>query len=470
MTKDDLKKLVTLLKSAEQDMAKLEGGAAPVDEVMESVTEKIDEFHEKVSELGIGGLKKVGNRMAQFAARTNDDAEQLTTLAFALTTLRSGLQEGNSESIRSAIIETMEVLGAEPLEVSMPPKKDKGVKKPVNKALVERISTKKEAPPAPEPVAQPQPEPPPPPPPPVPPKVSPMLNSIGAKVIASPDTPEGSLRIELPAQTIEKISYLFSPFDPQDNISEELASKDDHVKNVLKDIKDFMASFAEGNLDRAQEVLQDLSGMQGGGELFDEIGRLARELHELLSGLTQMISTELQELVEDVFPDTGNRLEHIIQLTEEASNTTIDQAELIQNRIASDKERLTKLGDQLNLLKPIGTVASGRMDTIADLLEEMDGSLDANHGSLETIMTSQGYQDLTGQIVLKIIKFHKDLESRLISMVQSFGLRMASRTKKKELQEAAQGDKELYGPAHEKVTGAVKSQDEVDALLAQFGF
>lgn len=465
MTKDDLKKLVALLKTAEQEMGSLEGGVGPVDEVLESVRAKVQEFYTTVSELGVGGLKKVGRRLVQFAETATSDAEQLTTLTFALSSLRGGLQEGNSESIRSAMVETLEVLGAEPLEMSIPPKKDKPVKKPTTAIMMERITTKKEVPPEPEPPAAEEPEPEPEPPVPMPP----LLNSIGARMISSPDTPEGSLRIELPAATMEKINFLFTPFDPQDNIAEELSARDDHVKNVLKEIKDFMASFAEGNLDRAQEVLQELSGVQGGGELFDEIGRLARELHELLSGLTQMISTELQELVEDVFPDTGNRLEHIIQLTEEASNTTIDQAELIQGRITEDQGRLKTLESQLCMLKPIGTVACGRMSAISDLLREMDGSFESNRGSLETIMTSQGYQDLTGQIVLKIIKFHKDLESRLISMVQSFGVRMASKTKKKELKEA-QGEKELYGPAHEKVEGAVKSQDEVDALLAQFGF
>jgi chemotaxis protein CheZ len=81
---------------------------------------------------------------------------------------------------------------------------------------------------------------------------------------------------------------------------------------------------------------------------------------------------------------------------------------------------------------------------------------------LAIILTSQGYQDLTGQIISKIVSSQKEMEAKLVKLVSYFGGKVR--------REAVKKKDELYGPAHAKSDGAVHSQDEVDALLAEFGF
>ncbi|MCK7514654.1 MAG: protein phosphatase CheZ [Desulfobacterales bacterium] len=98
------------------------------------------------------------------------------------------------------------------------------------------------------------------------------------------------------------------------------------------------------------------------------------------------------------------------------------------------------MGRHLVKLKPVGDVAQHRMDENIALLAEMQESLAQTGRDLETILTSQGYQDLTGQIIQKVVSFQNDLESKLVGLVSTFGIEVIPGKKHKE---------ELYGPAHE---------------------
>lgn len=490
MDKEAAKKLASVLQKAEQLMGTLEGGKAEVKDVIPKVVKLLQQFRAMSQELGLKGLVQTGERMERFTKNPSLGPEDLTTLTFALGFLRGGVQDGSSEGLRSAVIETLELLGVEPLDVSVPfdPDEKPAAKKkaeaswmPGERLSKERSEPKKEEPkPAaskPEPVQD------------VvealetkPVAPEPALNRaaappekeedgidleaiagrLGGKIVLPPAGSNEPVKLEIPPDSLEKVKLLLSPFDPGASLAERLPSPDERLKQVIDSVKEFMASFAEGNLERAQEVLEELSEFQGEGELFTEIGGIARGLHDSISNFASSLDPELKDLVEERIPDSGNRLEHIMKLTEEAANTTLDHAEAIQNRFRNDSEKLDRLKRHLSMLMPIGDAAYGRMDESTLLIREIQASLDRSHEDIATILTSQGYQDLTGQIISKIVNFQKDLEGKLVGLVSSFGAKAVKKKEKKE--------EELYGPAHEKKGGALHSQDEVDAILAQFGF
>ena len=122
---------------------------------------------------------------------------------------------------------------------------------------------------------------------------------------------------------------------------------------------------------------------------------------------------------------------------------------------------MSQISQHLVKLKPVGDVAQHRMDENLALLSEMQESLEQTGKDLDVILTSQGYQDLTGQIIQKVVNFQNDLESKLVGLVSTFGMKVSPSKKYTE---------ELYGPAHDKLEGALHSQDDIDALLASFGF
>jgi chemotaxis protein CheZ len=110
----------------------------------------------------------------------------------------------------------------------------------------------------------------------------------------------------------------------------------------------------------------------------------------------------------------------------------------------------------------MGDSAHQRMNENSRLVRELNTSLEQTEQDLAVILTSQGYQDLTGQIITKIVDSQKELEAKLVNLVSYFGGKVR--------REKAKKKDELYGPAHGKKEEAMHSQDEVDALLAEFGF
>jgi len=487
MDKEESKKLAGILLKAEQLMGTLEGGRAAPAEVLPKVVKLIQQFRATSHELSLKGLVQTAERMEGFAKNPSLSPEDLTTLTFALSFLRGGVADGSSESIRSAIIETLELLGVEPLDVSVPfdadekarPKKkaeaswmpdEHLAKQPKGVKEAEKPKAEEKAQPAekePE-VEVPEPKPGPKPTEPLPEAkeddidLDVIAGRLGGRLILPAEGSGEPVKLEIPPENLEKVKLLLSPFDPGASLAERLPSTDERLKEVIDSVKEFMASFAEGNLERAQEVLEELAQFQGEGELFTEIGGIARGLHDSLSNFANTLNPELKDLVEEKIPDSGNRLEHILKLTEEAANTTLNHAEAIQTRYRTDTERLHRLKLHLAMLMPIGDAACGRMDESALIIRELQNSISDSQKDLGTILTSQGYQDLTGQIIAKIVSFQKDLEGKLVGLVRTFGVKVTRGKEKK--------DDELYGPAHEKKGGALHSQDEVDDILAQFGF
>jgi chemotaxis protein CheZ len=462
MKKSQLKELVEKLAAAEERMAALERGEISTAEAVESVAEILNDFHTTAADRGVKALAQVGLKLEQFVKTPSIGAEQLTTVSFSLGVLRGGLQEGSSEGIRAAMVETLELIGLEPMVMSMPySKPDTRSKKSAETAWkVEAIETppakvegrqaelvREKEPPQTSPVS---------------PRTAGLTGRLGGKILSGEAGPDGSLRVELPAESVEKVEFLLSPFDGDDALTQELVSQDDRVEGILKSVKDFMAFFAEGDMGKAQGILKELAEIQeDGSELFSQIGGMARLLHSSFNNISQTLDPELREILEEKMPDSGNRLEHILQLTEEAANTTLDHVDTIRKRMNQDSERLSRIGQHLVKLKPVGDVAQHRMDENLALLSEMQESLQLTGRDLEVILTSQGYQDLTGQIIQKVVNFQNDLESKLVGLVSTFGMKVSQDKKYKE---------DLYGPAHEKVEGALHSQDDIDALLASFGF
>ena len=487
MDKAESTKIAGLLLKAEQLMGTLEGGRAAPEDVLPKVVKLIQQFRATSHELGSKGLVQVGGHLERFAKNPSLGPEDLTTLTFALGFLRGGVSGGTSEGLRSAMIETLELLGVEPFDVSIPfdadekprakkkaeaswmpnehlakqPKEVKEAEKPKAEDVV-KPAEKVEAVEPPKPVEL---------------KVEPVpvavekeedidldviASRLGGKLIMPAEGSDEPVRLEIPPESMEMVKLLLSPFDPGASLAERLPSADDRLKEVIDSVKEFMASFAEGNLERAQEVLEELAEFQGEGELFTEIGGIARGLHDSLSNFASTLDPELKDFVEEKIPDSGNRLEHILKLTEDAANTTLNHAEFIQGRYRNDQERLVSLKRHLDMLMPIGEGACERMDESALIIRELEESIHSSQKDLGTILTSQGYQDLTGQIIGKIVSFQKDLEGKLVGLVRTFGVKVTKSKDKK--------DSELYGPAHEKKGGALHSQDEVDDILAQFGF
>ncbi len=486
MKKADLQRLVDSVKGAEAVMAALEKGECTTEQAIDKVLTFIGEFHSLASSLGSKGLAQLGKMLHKFASAPSPGAEHLTTLSYALGVMRKGMEDASAEGLRAAMVECLEVLGVEPLEMSIPYSSDSSEKgkagrekswsveaieaeKPQKKPAPPRetpltqsaVGTQKPAPP----VVKPPPEIAPKPLEPLPAVTAPEgqgARQLSAKLIATEGPDENTARIELPKESLEKVEYLLGPFDAENPLTQQLSDGDELLQDILKEVNSFMACLVEGDLEEAQSALETIASVQGDTGLFNEIGSMARNLHTSLRDFAQTLDPELKEMVEDKLPDSEHRLEHILELTESAANTTMDHVEAIRRRMEDDQARLRQLEQHFARLKPMGDSAHQRMNENSRLVRELKGSFEKIEEDLGIILTSQGYQDLTGQIITKIVSSQKEMEAKLVKLVRYFGGKVRRETVKKQ--------DELYGPAHARSDGAVHSQDEVDALLAEFGF
>lgn len=284
----------------------------------------------------------------------------------------------------------------------------------------------------------------------------------GAVTIGSGEDGTPVARIEMPLtpEVLTRLEGLLNPTGKLEDLRLKVSEDDDAMGTVLKAIKDFMQALSDGDVHRAENILATLAENRHPG-LYREIGGIARALHNSLRDFVRTMDPSLREMVEEKIPDSGNRLEHIIRLTESAANTTLDHVESLQKRNEKDQGRLESIHEVLTGLQPLGENAQKKLDEAVNLVRELLQSTQKSHEDLIRILTAQDYQDLTGQIIMKIMALLEDLEAKLVQLIAKFGVKVEKTKKAKD---------ELYGPAHEALEDALHSQSDVDALLAEFGF
>ena len=213
---------------------------------------------------------------------------------------------------------------------------------------------------------------------------------------------------------------------------------------------DDMAAF--GNLEDFPEPANSM---------FSKIGHLTRKLHDTLRELGY--DKSLEEAA-SVIPDARERLAYISTLMEQAAEralTAVDAAMPLQDKLQSNTEELAARWQALfdkklsvDEFKTLVTDTRGYFGTVQNHSKETSAQL------LE-IMMAQDFQDLTGQVIKKIITMAKDMEGHLLSFLVEF----SSPNKR--------ADTGLMnGPviSAEGRTDVVTSQEQVDDLLESLGF
>jgi chemotaxis protein CheZ len=295
--------------------------------------------------------------------------------------------------------------------------------------------------------------------------LSELVKSWGAELSVTCDSPaecKFSLTFSGSAETLQKIEELLCSADPSWQTLRGPV-EDARLEKLLDKGREFMNAFSSGDIPHAQEVLLDLADQQSQPSvLYKEVGSLARGLHDSIRGFLNNLEPSLKDMVEDQLPDSGNRLEHMMEMTEKSAITTLDHVEAMQERLSSEMELIASLRSLMGGLSGISDSAEKKLAQGTEALDGIESIIAQHRSDLDIILTAQDYQDLSGQIILKITKLLDDIQSKLINLIRTFGVKPDTVRQKT--------SDSLYGPAHAAVEDAVHSQDEVDSLLAEFGF
>ncbi|NMF88891.1 protein phosphatase CheZ [Aromatoleum petrolei] len=197
--------------------------------------------------------------------------------------------------------------------------------------------------------------------------------------------------------------------------------------------------------------------------VFTRIGQMTRQVHDTLRELGT--DDGLQDAVQAI-PDARQRLTYIAQMTEQAASRVLnatDIAQPIQNRIQSGASDLHSRWDRLfaNQLS-VDEFKALSAETRSFLGEVVDGSR-ATNAQLMEIMMAQDFQDLTGQVIKKVVELAQKLETELLQVL----LEVTPAGKR--------GDKHsglMNGPvvSAEGRDDVVTTQEQVDDLLDSLGF
>ncbi|MBV8634461.1 MAG: protein phosphatase CheZ [Burkholderiaceae bacterium] len=219
------------------------------------------------------------------------------------------------------------------------------------------------------------------------------------------------------------------------------------------------AAAAEGATDETED--------QTGKPMFERLGGIVRLLHDSLRelGYDKSLSTVATQIT-----DAQGRLEYIGSLTEQAANKVLNavdvgmpELDLLQKKSKDMDARWGRLFEgKLNVEEFKGLAADSRQFAAA-----VSDATDAEKARLLEIMMAQDFQDITGQLIKKIVLITHTAEKELAQLLLD-NAPPETRAALEAAQAAAKQPTELMqGPS---VPTAAMGQDDVDSLLADLGF
>lgn len=197
--------------------------------------------------------------------------------------------------------------------------------------------------------------------------------------------------------------------------------------------------------------------------VFNRLGHLARQLHESLRGLgvDRMLADTAGQI-----PDARQRLAYIAQMTEQAASRVLNAADIakpVQDELMARSAAMSQRWDRMfaNQLS-VDEFKMLAADTRA-YFAEAPPRLKIASDQLMEIILAQDFQDLTGQVIKKVVDVVQGMETQLLGvLIEAMP----------EERKAAAPDGLMNGPvvSAEGRKDVVTSQAQVDDLLESLGF
>ncbi len=249
----------------------------------------------------------------------------------------------------------------------------------------------------------------------------------------------------------------------------ETTTMDASLEARLARARALVAALEQGNELEADRVLDEIGRVRQSA-LFQEIGQLTRQLHDALTAFT--LDSRLVQLTEQEMPDARERLNYVIAMTEQAATTTLNVVEEVLPMVADLSDKTASLSQRwqrfLQRQMPYDEFRELSRD-ITVFLDALGQGLQQVQGQLNDVLMAQSFQDLTGQIIRRVIELVQQVERSLLQLVrfaaqQKGGLAPTEKDSGKGVEAAGP-----VVPGVDKAE-ALDSQDDVDELLSSLGF
>ncbi len=242
----------------------------------------------------------------------------------------------------------------------------------------------------------------------------------------------------------------------------------EHNKATIDKAQELISALEQNDKTSIDSLLDELT-KQRETQLFQELGKLTRELHESMSNFK--LDARISDLTEQDIPDAKERLNYVITMTEDSANRTMDAVEAALPVSENIKNRANELHNEWTRFR--------ERDMNVDQFRQLSTDLDnffplINEGStmvhdhLNKILLAQDFQDLTGQIIRRVITLVQDVETSLVDLIKIAGKRMAPVETDQEVDKIKAEGPQIQGL--DDANDIVSGQDDVDDLLSSLGF
>ncbi|OTA17366.1 chemotaxis regulator CheZ [Xenorhabdus vietnamensis] len=202
-------------------------------------------------------------------------------------------------------------------------------------------------------------------------------------------------------------------------------------------------------------------------EIISRIGQLTRMLRDSLRelGLDQTIAQAAEAI-----PDARERLNYVVQMTAQAAERVLNCVEVAQprqNELEASAKDLTQRWDEWfanpNNLDQID--ARSLVTDTRNYLNLVPDYTSFTNAQLLEIMMAQDFQDLTGQVIKRMMEVIQELEKQLVMvLMENMPSDQMAKAKK-------ENDSLLNGPqVNQSSAGVIANQAQVDDLLDSLGF
>jgi len=237
----------------------------------------------------------------------------------------------------------------------------------------------------------------------------------------------------------------------------------------LSQAKALVAHLEAEEISAANQLVESATVMPTNDtNVFGKVGELTRELHDSL--LAFQNDNRLIDMTGHDIPDAKDRLNYVIEMTDKAANKTMDAVD-------SCLPIADKLIADLDSVKPSWQGLMNRDIAVGDfkklchqidgLIEDSSSGANSLRSSLTEILMAQDFQDLTGQMITRVIDLVQEIELKLVGILTVCSDRDAI----SETPDVVRNI-EAEGPIMnaEDRDDAVNGQDDVDDLLSSLGF
>jgi chemotaxis protein CheZ len=237
-------------------------------------------------------------------------------------------------------------------------------------------------------------------------------------------------------------------------------------EDVLSQAEELIKEMQKGNEERVAQLLDFVSSARD-TLLFQEVGKMTRQLHDALESFRR--DSRIDHLAEQDIPDARQRLSYVIEMTQKSADRTLSAVEEtmpMADKIAQEAGQLSNTWQRFRRRELSVEQFRELSAAIETFLNDIAHDSEKMKNNLNEVLMAQDFQDLTGQIITRVITLVEEVEGNLVELIRLTGDRMIKPAETQEQDTSAEGP---HVPGVDK-KDIVTNQDEVDDLLSSLGF